>query len=93
MSNNQSDIFVDIKTMKWFKVYLVYEVGLFLMSVIGNSIVCYVMISKKKLTRPSMKYIFSMAVADLLGGLIGIPVGLMKVRKTLIGHFLSHTQF
>jgi ABC-type proline/glycine betaine transport system permease subunit len=63
-------------------VFLIFEFIAFVLSVFGNAIVCYVMIFKKNLSKPSMKYILSTTIADLLAGLIAIPIGVAKVLMT-----------
>lgn len=61
-------------------VFLVCEVIVFVLSVFGNLAVSYVMIFKKKLRKPSSKYILSTSVADLLVGLVTIPTGIPEVH-------------
>lgn len=75
-------------------VYLSLEFLAFFLIVIGNFIVCYAVLSNKKRQRLSNKYILSVASADLLVGLIGIPSAVLKVRilkfiKQKFQHFIS----
>lgn len=55
----------------------------FILSVVGNFAVCYVIIKDKKLSRTGSKFILSVAVADFLVGLIVIPIGIMRVSCCL----------
>lgn len=59
--------------------FTLLEVSAFVFCVFGNSIVIYVMTRQKKLRRKSNYYIISVAVADLLIGLIGIPCSIYMV--------------
>lgn len=61
--------------------YVLIESIAFLLSVSGNLLVCYAVISNKKRQRLSNKYIFSVAFADLLVGAFAIPAAILKVRK------------
>lgn len=61
-------------------VYLLLEFLAFFLIVIGNFIVCYAVLSNKKRQRLSNKYILSVASADLLVGLFGIPSAVLKVE-------------
>lgn len=68
-------------------VFLVCEVVVFVLSVFGNLVVCYVMIFKHELRKPSSKYILSTSVADLLVGLVIIPTGIPEVKLiTIVCH-------
>lgn len=60
-------------------VAIILEVIAFILSVIGNSVVIYVMTREKKLKRKSNIYILSVAVADFLVGIVAIPIGIMNV--------------
>lgn len=78
-------------------VYLLLEFLAFFLIVIGNFIVCYAVLSNKKRQRLSNKYILSVASADLLVGLFGIPSAVLKVRilkfiKQKFQHFISFAQ-
>lgn len=64
--------------------YVIIESIAFLLSVSGNLLVCYAVISNKKRQRLSNKYIFSVAVADLLVGTFAIPAAILKVRKGVV---------
>lgn len=55
--------------------FLALELIIFILCLIGNLLVCYVMVFKENLKSSSSKYIFSMSVADLLVGIIAIPTG------------------
>lgn len=59
--------------------FTLLEVWAFVFSVFGNSIVIYVMTRQKKLRRKSNNYIISVAAADLLIGLVGIPCSIYMV--------------
>lgn len=59
--------------------FLLESIALFL-TVVGNGIVIYVMCSEKKIKRKSNVYILSVAVADLLVGLVAVPSGIAKVK-------------
>lgn len=61
-------------------VFMVIDFGLFCCSIIGNSIVIYVISRDKKLKSKSNYHILSVATADLLIGLFGIPLGVVAVR-------------
>lgn len=58
---------------------IIFESVAFIISVLGNSIIIYVLISKRKLSRISNKYILSVAIADLLFGIYVIPLGVVQV--------------
>lgn len=60
-------------------IFATLEVWAFVFSVFGNSIVIYVMSREKKLRRRSNYYIVSVAIADFLVGLIGIPCSIYMV--------------
>lgn len=60
-------------------IFTVFEATAFVLSVFGNLLVIYVMAKKKKLKKKSNYYIISVAVADLLTGLVGIPSCLYAV--------------
>lgn len=62
-------------------IYLFIESIAFLLSVSGNLLVCYAVISSKKRQRLSNKYILSVAVADLLVGAFAIPAAVLKVSN------------
>lgn len=59
------------------------EAWAFVFGVFGNVLVIYVMTRKKKLRRKSNYYIISVATADLLVGLIGIPTSIFMVPADL----------
>lgn len=57
----------------------------FFLSVTGNVIIIYVMTRDKKLEKKSNNYILSVAVADLLVGLVAIPLGVKNVSLLVSG--------
>lgn len=59
--------------------FSIVEFSLFLCSIIGNSVVIYVISRDKKLKSKSNYHILSVATADLLIGLFGIPLGVTAV--------------
>lgn len=62
-------------------VFLFCEAFAFIFSVGGNLIVAYVMIFKNKLAKPSNKFVLSVAMSDLLIGLIAVPVAVVLVSS------------
>lgn len=60
-------------------VFIILDFGFFCFSVIGNSVVIYVISRDEKLKSKSNYHILSVAVADLLIGLLGIPLGVIAV--------------
>lgn len=58
--------------------FLVLELIIFILCLVGNILVCYVMVSKENLKTSTSKYIFSMSIADLLCGVIAIPTGVLQ---------------
>lgn len=60
-------------------VFILLEALAFVFCVIGNSIVIYVMTREKKLQRKSNYYIVSVAIADILVGLVVIPGSIYMV--------------
>lgn len=65
-------------------VFVSLEVWAFVFSVVGNSVVIYVMSREKKLRRKSNYYIISVAIADILIGLVGIPCSIYMVKSGLL---------
>lgn len=61
-------------------IFAIFELLAFLLSVFGNFVVIYVMTRKRKLRRKSSYHIISVAVADFINGLIGVPASLYTVR-------------
>lgn len=61
--------------------FLVLDIAVFLCSVIGNSVVIYVISREKALKSKLNLLILSVATSDFMIGLIGIPLGLRAVRK------------
>lgn len=64
-------------------VFVILDFGFFCFSIIGNSVVIYVISRDAKLKSKSNYHILSVAAADLLIGLLGIPLGVVAV-STLI---------
>lgn len=62
-------------------VLIVCDVCFFFLSVFGNSVVIYVISQNKNLKNKSSYHILSVACADLLLGLIGIPFGFAVSQK------------
>lgn len=58
----------------------------FVITVIGNLIVIYVMTREKMLLRKSNIYILSVAFADLLMGLMGVPMSILNVSAETLCH-------
>lgn len=65
-------------------VFIIVDFGLFCCCVVGNSVVIYVISRDKKLKSKSNYHILSVATADLLIGLVGIPLGVTAVRFLFI---------
>lgn len=63
--------------------FLALEFVAFFLSVIGNIIVIYVIARSKYAKKRSSIFILSVAVADLLVGLIGIPVAVVYVSAAI----------
>lgn len=57
--------------------YIAIEIFLAVISVIGNVLVIFVFCREKQLKRRTNFYIISLAVADVLVGLLGIPFAIM----------------
>lgn len=70
---------VDAKTV----ISIVIEAIAFVLTVIGNLIVIYAVTRGNKLQKKSNIYILSIGVADLMVGLVAIPVGLLNVSAGL----------
>lgn len=60
-------------------IFLIVDFGLFCCSVIGNAIVIYVISRDKKLKSKSNYHILSVATADFIIALFGIPLGVTAV--------------
>lgn len=58
----------------------IFEPWVLLFSIFGNLIVIYVMTRRAKLKRQSNYYIVSLALADLLTGVIVVPLSLNAVN-------------
>ena len=65
-------------------VFMIIDFGLFCCSVVGNAVVIYVISRDKNLKSKSNYHILSVAVADFLIGLFGIPLGVTAVRLYFI---------
>lgn len=65
-------------------IFVIVDFGLFCCNVIGNAVVIYVISRDRKLKSKSNYHIMSLAVADLIIGLFGIPLGVLAVsyRRT-----------
>ena len=63
--------------------FIVTDFCLFLWSVIGNLVVIYVMLCDKKLNSKANYHVLSVATADLLHGLVGIPLTWYNVSTYL----------
>lgn len=61
-------------------IFMLLDLCAFVLSVSGNSMVIYVMSRERKLRKKSNYYIISVAMADLLIGVIGIPAILYTVN-------------
>lgn len=59
--------------------FIIADLIAFVLSVVGNLAVCYVIIKDKKLSRTGSKFILSVSMADFLVGLIVIPIGILRV--------------
>lgn len=68
--------------------FLIIDFGLFWFSVIGNTVVIYVILRDKKQNTKSNYHILSLATIDLLVGL-GIPLAVMAVRNSFVQHMES----
>jgi hypothetical protein len=69
--------------------YTVMEAFVAIAAVIGNALVIIVFIREQKLRKRTNYYIVSLALADFLVGLLGIPFAIL-VRKKLEGELLSY---
>lgn len=69
--------------MFWEIVVTLLEVWACVFSVFGNSVVIYVMSREKKLRRKSNYYVISVAIADLLVGLVVIPFSFFAVKSLI----------
>lgn len=63
--------------------FAILDFCFFLSSVIGNSVVIYVIGRDKNLKNKSSYHILSVACADLIIGLFGIPLGVFAVSECL----------
>lgn len=61
-------------------VYVFLEVCLAGLNIFGNSIICYVMIFKKKLSKSSDHFMLSVAVSDLLIAFLASPLVMIRVK-------------
>lgn len=62
--------------------FSIVDFGLFCCSIVGNSVVIYVISRDKKLKSKSNIHVLSVATADLFIGLFGIPLGVYAVSIT-----------
>lgn len=63
--------------------FIILAVSAFVLSVFGNFVVIYVMTRERRLRKKSNYYIISVALADLLIGLLGIPFSAYAVKWQL----------
>lgn len=61
--------------------YTVMEVIVAVVAVIGNALVIFVFYREKRLRRRTNYYIISLALADFLVGLLGIPFAIMVSKR------------
>lgn len=73
-SQNMSDI---VAPMELQFAYTILEVLVAIVAVVGNAMVILVFWRERRLRRRTNYYIVSLAVADLLVGLLGIPFAIM----------------
>jgi 7 transmembrane receptor (rhodopsin family) len=71
---NSSPLFIFVQS-----VFGLIDFAIFICSVVGNSVVIYVISRDKKLKSKSNYHILSVAFADLTIGLLGIPLGVVAV--------------
>lgn len=77
----------------WATFFTVLEMWSFFFSVIGNSIVIFVMTREKKLRRKSNFYVISVAFADLLMGVFAIPFSVYLVKWNIFMLRFCHRMF
>ena len=58
--------------------YIIPEVLVAVLALVGNALVTFVFIREKKLRKLTNYYVVSLAIADLLVGLIGIPFAILS---------------
>lgn len=80
--SNMSSVAVYRKV--FMSIFITLEVITFVLSVLGNLAIIYVILSRKRLARKSNKYILSVSVADFLVGVYVIPFGVVKVSLRII---------
>lgn len=68
---------VEVEAFLWI-VFYTCEVFAFVLCLIGNLIVSYVMVFKDRLKNPASMYILSTSTADLLVGVITIPFAVLQ---------------
>lgn len=72
--------------------YILADLIAFVLSVVGNLVVCYAVLRDRKLSRASSRYILSVSIADFLVGLIVIPIGILRVSKLFIRQCFEFSQ-
>lgn len=78
--------YVDSWAMELNIPYAIMEVLVAIFAVFGNGLVIVVFFRERRLRRRTNFYIVSLAVADLMFGLFGIPIAiLVKTNKSLNG--------
>lgn len=76
--NNTTDIYDDNNFIPDLNVpYTICECIVALLAVIGNGMVIYVFRKERRLRRRTNYYIISLAIADLLVGLFGVPFAIL----------------
>lgn len=65
-------------------IFIIADFSFFVFSIVGNAVVIYVISRDKKLKSKSNYHILSVAAADLLIGLVGIPLGVTAVSFAVI---------
>ncbi|CAG9760870.1 unnamed protein product [Ceutorhynchus assimilis] len=68
----------DYQTRELNVTYVVCEIIVAILAVLGNALVVYVFLKEKKLRRRTNYYIFSLATADFLVGFLGIPSAILS---------------
>lgn len=73
-------------------VYILLEIIALILTVIGNFVVCYAVLTKQSQKKTS-KYILSVSLADFFVGVFAIPSGIMKVSKHLYSQSVKIRSF
>lgn len=72
---------MDENRVLYTSIFLIVEALLTIVNIFGNSIICYVMICKRKLKQTSNYFILSVAVSGLSIAFVAKPIALIWVRK------------